>query len=128
MKLSEYFEAAKGFGILATADKEGNVDAAVYSRPHFMDEETVAWIMTDRLTHQNVQSNPRAAFIFREEGGGYTGRRLYLTKITETSDREEIDKIRWRKSYVAPGDQKDLPRFLVYFHIDKVLPLIGTGE
>ena len=84
MKLSEYFEETKGFGVLATADKEGSVDGAVYSRPHFIDEGTVAWIMTDRLTHKNVQSNPRAAFIFREDGGTYAGKRLYLTKKLRT--------------------------------------------
>ena len=34
MELKEYFESAKGVGILATADSKGHVDAAVYSRPH----------------------------------------------------------------------------------------------
>ena len=64
MKRSEYFEKTKGTGILATADGTGQVDAAVYARPHFLDEQTVAFIMADRLSHKNLQSNPHAAYLF----------------------------------------------------------------
>ena len=58
MTLKEYFETNKGFGILATADDQGRTNAAVYSRPHFMEDGTVAFIMRDRLTHNNLTSNP----------------------------------------------------------------------
>ena len=125
MNLSEYFENATGHGVLATADSTGKVDVAVYSRPHFIDEETIAYIMTDRLTHGNLQANPRAAYIFMESGEQLKGKRLYLTKIKEETNPEEIDKIRWRKTYIIPEDQKTGKRFLVFFKIDKVLPLIG---
>ncbi len=63
MKLSEYFEKTKGRGIIATADAEGKVGIAVYARPHFIDEETVAFIMGDKLMHKNLQSNPHAAYL-----------------------------------------------------------------
>ena len=43
MDLQEYFENAKGSGVLATADGDGVVDAAVYGKPHVMDKETVAF-------------------------------------------------------------------------------------
>jgi hypothetical protein len=128
MNLSEYFENRTGRGVLATADADGKVDVAVYSRPHFIDEETVAYIMTDRLTHKNLQSNPHAAYIFMESGEGYTGKRLYLTKIKEETDPEVISKIRWRKTYTAPEDEKTKTRYLVYFRIDKVIELIGEGK
>ncbi len=128
MKLSDYFENATGKGILATADSQGSVDAAVYSRPHFIDDETVAWIMLDRLTHANLRSNGKAAYLFIESGDKYTGKRLYLTKTKEETDPEKIDAIRWRKSYTVPEGDAYQPRYLVYFHIDKVLPLVGSGE
>jgi hypothetical protein len=129
MNLSEYFENTTGRGVLATADGDGNVDAAVYSRPHFIDETTIAYIMTDRLTHKNLQSNPHAAYIFVESPNEkFTGKRLYLTKIKEDTDPEAIQKIRWRKTYLIPEDQKNQIRFLVYFRIDKVLPLIGDKD
>ena len=128
MNLSEYFENATGRGILATADSQGKVDVAVYSRPHFIDEETVAYIMTERLTHENLKSNPHAAYIFMEAGEKFAGKRLYLTRIKEETDPEVIAKIRWRKSYTVPENQQNEKRYLVYFHIDKVLPLIGDKE
>ena len=49
MELKEYFENTEGRGILATADGDGKVDAAIYARPHFMDDATIALIMRDRL-------------------------------------------------------------------------------
>lgn len=128
MNLSEYFENRTGRGVLATADSDGNVDVAVYSRPHFINENTIAYIMTDRLTHKNLQSNPHAAYLFIESGEGYIGKRLYLKKIKEETDPEAINKIRWRKTYVAPEDEKNKSRFLVYFRIDKVIELIGDKE
>jgi len=124
MKLSEYFESAKGSGVLATADSDGKVDVAIYARPHVMDEGTIAFIMTDRLTHQNLQSNPYAAYLFMETGEKPSGKRLFLTKVKEEKDSELLYAIR-RKRY-GDDDRKGL--YLVYFKIDKVLPLIGTGE
>jgi len=50
MKLSEYFENTDGTGVLATADDKGNVDAALYARPHCLDETTVAFVMNERLS------------------------------------------------------------------------------
>ncbi len=127
MKLSEYFETTLGRGILATADSAGIVDAAVYSRPHFVDEETAVWIMTDRLTHANLQSNPHAAYIFAEAAeNAFVGKRLYLTKIREDSDPATIHNFKWRKTYRIPEDVQKEKRFVVFFHVDKVLPLVGA--
>ncbi len=78
--LKEYFESTKGSGVLATADSSGKVDAAIYSRPHFLEEGTLAFIMRDRLTHHNLQSNPHATFLFMEDGPGYNGKRLVFEK------------------------------------------------
>jgi hypothetical protein len=122
MKISEYFKTAKGRGVLATADKDGRVDVAVYSSPHIIDEQTVAFIMIERLTHHNLQSNPHAAYLFMEEEEKYKGIRLFLTKTREEKGGEQLEAIR-RKQY---PDLKD-KEYLVYFRVDKVLPLIGAG-
>lgn len=122
-ELKAYFENTKGIGVMATSDIEGKVDAALYSRPHFMEDNTVAFIMRDRLTHHNLQTNPHAAFLFVEEGPGYIGKRLYLTKIREEENSELIHTLNRREYSTPPGET----RFLVFFKIDKVLPLIG-GE
>lgn len=128
MKLSEYFENTQGRGVLATADSNGVVDVAVYARPHFMDENTIAFIMLERLSYENLKTNPHAAYLFMESGEKFAGKRLYLTKIKEETDPEAIEKIRRRKSYNRTEEDKDKKRYLVYFRIDKVLPLKGDKE
>jgi hypothetical protein len=124
MNLREYFESVKGRGVLATADGEGKVDAAIYATPHFLEDETIAFIMRDRLTHNNLQSNPHAAYLFIETGQKFAGKRLFLTKTREEQDSELLYSLR-RKEY---SDEKNEPKFLVFFQIDKVLPLIGSGD
>ena len=123
MTLEAYFESVKGRGVLATADAEGRVDAAVYATPHFMDDGTIAFIMRDRLTHKNLLSNPHAAYLFMESGEKFAGKRLFLSKTREEQDSELLYKLR-RKQY---PDDKGEPKFLVFFKIDKVLPLLGSG-
>ena len=73
MDLIEYFQDKKGRGILSTADADGKIDSAVFATPHIMDNETLAFIMPDRLTHHNLQSNDHAAYLFMEDGPGYKG-------------------------------------------------------
>ena len=124
MDLKAYFENTEGLGVLATADSEGKVDAAVYSRPHFMEDGTIAMIMRDRLTHRNLQSNPHAAYLFHEKGTGYKGKRLFLTKVREEQDTELLQSLR-RRQYI---DERDEVQFLVFFRIEKELPLVGSGK
>jgi hypothetical protein len=59
-----------------------------------------------------------------EAGEGYVGKRLFLTKIREEQDTELARTLRRRK---YPDDKKG-PLFLVFFRVDKVLPLVGPGE
>ena len=124
MELREYFEKNEGRAILSTADGDGKVDAAVYARPHFLDEDTIALIMRDRLTHHNLQSNSHACYLFMEKGPGYKGKRLFLTKVREEQDTELLQSLR-RRQYL---NEKDEAKFLVFFKVDKVLPLVGDGE
>ncbi len=126
MDLKTYFEQTKGFGVLATADAEGRVDAAVYARPHVMEDGTLAFIMKDRLTHHNLQSNPRAAYLFREDGGGYKGKRFFLKKVKESEDPGVIETLR-RKSYPTRSEEAGAKEYAVFFTVEKELPLIGAS-
>lgn len=126
MQLCEYFEKTEGRGVMSTADSTGHLTAAVYAKPHFLEDNSIAFIMADRLTHQNLQSNPHAVYLFMESGEGYAGKRLYLTKNKEEKNSPLIDQIRRRESCSEEYQKKD--RFLVYFTIDRILPLIGDKE
>jgi hypothetical protein len=127
MTLRDYFEKASGTGVLATSDSSGKVDAAIYSTPHVLDDGTVAFIMRERLTHENLQSNPFAAYLFIEQGAGHKGLRLFLKKSKENSDPDLIASMTRR--HIQPElDAQKGPKHLVIFTVEKVLPLIGSGE
>ena len=127
MELGQYFKDTKGLGVLATADDGGRVDTAIYSRPHFMEDGTLAFIMKDRLSHANLQTNPFASFLFVEEGRGYQGKRLYLRKVGEEKETERLYSLRRRKS-PPDADPENDPRFLVFFELERVRPLVGDAE
>ena len=107
MELKEYFENKTGLGVLSTGDGTGKVNAAVYSRPHVMEDGSLAFIMRERLTHKNIQSNPHATYLFREDGPGYKGKRLYLTKLREEKDSDLITSLA-RRNYPV-GNEKEEP-------------------
>ena len=127
MGLKEYFEEKQGVCVLATSDSSGIVDQAIYSKPHVVDEETVAFIMLERLSHENLRSNPHGAFLFIEAAERLQGVRLFLTKIREEEDQEAIERFRVETDYYLPPEDRK-KRFLVYFRIDKRLPLYYGKE
>jgi hypothetical protein len=125
-ELQGYFDNTTGHGVLATADARGQVNQAVFARPHVMEDGTLAFIMPHRLTHKNLQENPHAAYLFMESGPGYKGKRVYLTKVREEQDTDLLYSLR-RRTYPAEKEKQEGPRFLVFFRVDQVLPLIGPG-
>jgi pyridoxamine 5'-phosphate oxidase-like protein len=125
MSLDRYFEENDGTGVLSTADETGRVNTALYATPHFMEDGTLAFIMRDRLTHANLQSNPHAAYLFIESGPGYRGKRFYLTKVAEEADTERLYSLRKRTKDIEKNPED--PKFLVFFNLDNVLPLVGDG-
>ena len=127
MTLNEYFHTVPGRGVLSTADAEGKVDAAIYSKPHILEDNTLAFIMRDHLTHQNISENPYATYLFMEDAPHYRGVRLFLKKVREDTNPELIAQMT-RRHLTAEQDKAKGPKFLVYFVMEKMLPLIGSGE
>jgi len=124
MNLIEYFDQHRGVGVLSTADTSGMVNSALYARPHFRDEQTIGFIMADRHSHANLQNNPQASYLFLEEGSGYHGCRLHLTMIGQETDEKVIASIK-RRPLPTPCMPEGATRFLVWFRIDRVRPLLG---
>ncbi|MDA8134181.1 MAG: pyridoxamine 5'-phosphate oxidase family protein [Desulfobacteraceae bacterium] len=123
MELKNYFETTSGTGILSTSDSNGSVNAAIYSRPHFL-EDKIAFIMLDRLSHKNLESNPHAVYLFIEDGAGVKGKRIYLTKVEEEKNSERINSLKRRKSDSNSGED----RFLVFFELNHERPLVGDED
>lgn len=127
MTLKEYFHNTRGTGVLATADNEGRTGAAIYSRPHIMDDGTLAFIMREHLSFNNLQSNPYATFLFMEHGAHLKGMRLFIKKTGEDTDEELISRMT-RRNLTLEADKAAGPKHIVYFSLEKIVALVGGEE
>ena len=127
MFLAEYFKNLEGTGIFATADKDGMVDLAIYAKPHVVDDRTIALVMRQKLSHQNLKSNIHAAYMFIEAGEGYRGLRLYLTKLREEINESVIAEFIKGNPNIAPL-KDDSVKYLVFFRVDNTWPLVGDPQ
>jgi len=128
MKLKDYFENARGIGVLATSDRKGRVNAAVYARPHFFGAQKAVFIMGDRLTRKNLGENPLAVYLFIKSGTKSEGKRLYLKKTGEEKNAMLIKKLRRKADSRTPEKSGRESKFLVYFQVEKVLSLTGVAR
>lgn len=93
MDLAKLFQE-QGFGVMATANLAGNVNTAIYARPHVIDATTLVWGMTDGRTFHNVAVNPRASFLFKSPDPGFRGVRLYLELLRVEEEGAMLTRIR----------------------------------
>jgi len=124
MNWKDYFEKTPGTGYLATTDKEGRVDIAVYSPPWVQEDGTLVFGMADRLTHANLQENRFAAYAHTP--GGYQGVRLYLEKVKEETEGPVLEEIKGHADRVSVPGAGAAIEYAVHFRIVKDLPLVGT--
>lgn len=123
MKLSEYLSAG-GSGVIATADRDGTINTAVYAVPHFVDEDTVAWGMTDGRTYRNLRENPNAAFLHQAPGDGAAGVRMTLKLEEIRESGKMLDAIRARARTVSGVAAADMVRFVAFFKVVETRPLM----
>ena len=123
MDWKEYFEKTSGMGFLATANKLGQVDIAIYSKPKVMDDGTLAYGMADRLTHANLTENPHAVYAFHE--GSFKGTRLFLEKVREETEGVMINQIREEADRLVGPGHGEAVKFVAYFQVKRHLPLVG---
>ena len=113
-----------GIGVMATADGEGNVNTAIYARPHIVDANTLVWGMTDGRSFRNLKQNPRAAYLLKQSGPGFRGLRLALELLRTEDAGEMLEEIRRRANeVVGPGAGKAVTH-AAWFRIAEIRPLI----
>ncbi len=127
MTIQEYLQSVTGKGILSTADSSGKVNAAIYAKPQVMENGQLAFIMRERLTYHNLQANPFANYLFIEDGDGYKGVRLFLEKVGEDTNPELIAQMT-KRNLPPEVDQAKGKKYLLFFSLEKILPLIGDKE
>jgi hypothetical protein len=133
MDLKSYFEQHEGIGILATCDPNTFVDMAVYARPLVVNKTTIAFVMRQQLSHQNIKGHLNAAYMFIEKTReyktceDYKGIRLYLTLQREEINQSVIEEMHKKDPCIYPeGD--DSEKYLVFFTVTRIRPLVGNGS
>ena len=115
MKIGDLLKPG-GHGVIGTASKSGIVNMAVYAVPQVVDDETVAWGMTDGRTWDNVRENPNASYAYFAPGDGFRGARLTLSLSRTEDSGEMLAKIRERTAAVSPGNPQAV-KHVVYFKV-----------
>jgi hypothetical protein len=93
MKLSEYSEKIQGIGVLATTDASGQVNRAIYGRPHFVDDFRSTRIMAQapdaasRIKPWNRSRAIRASLTCSGIGWKSKGLSTFLLKPVRRSPR-----------------------------------------
>ena len=112
-----------GRGVIGTSSKTGVVNMAVYAVPHVVDNETVAWGMTDGRTWDNVRENPNASYTYFAPGEGFRGARLTLTLSHTEDSGTMLAKIRERTAASSPGNPQAV-KHVAYFKVVETRPLV----
>lgn len=120
--LQNWFQEAKGLGVMSTADRQGRPNAALFARPHFLENGLLGFVMLSRKTLANLQDNPHACFLYAKEGPGYEGVRLYLKRVETIEDEAAIETMIDRRFELKK------PRVLMLFALEKALKLTNAEE
>ena len=123
MKLAELFPIG-GKGVIATAGCDGVVNTAIYARPHIINDDTLAWGMTDGRSYNNLKENPHASYLYMAPVEGFSGWRLTLDLKTIEDSGELLEAIRKSTKEIVGPEAGVLVKHVGYFGVTEVRPLI----
>lgn len=118
----------RSHGILATSDKEGNCDAAVFGSLQLSDLETMTMTMGDTLSLSNLKQNPHAAFLVFS-GENYEemkGARLYLDVDSIIEEGPVLEKGRAMVADATGGNATETMKAFIIFKVREVRPLVAV--
>jgi predicted pyridoxine 5'-phosphate oxidase superfamily flavin-nucleotide-binding protein len=124
------FNKETRIGALATANKSGEVNAAVFGSPRMIDEDTVIMAIGDNRSYRNLQENPKASFIVVEPGQApatWKGVRLYLEVDSMERYGELLDSFREKIRELAGDRSANAIVAAIRFKVTEVRPLIALG-
>jgi hypothetical protein len=126
----EMFNKQSRIGALATSNRNGDVNVAVFGSPQMINEETIIMAIGDNRSYQYLQENPKASFIVIEPGETLTqwkGVRLYLEVSEFERYGEVLDSFREKIRKVAGNASANAIRAAIRFKVVDVRPLIAPS-
>ena len=125
------FNKKSRIGALATSNKDGDVNAAVFGSPQMIDENTVIMAIGDNRSFKYLQENPKASFLVIEPGESpaqWKGVRLYLEVVGFERYGEVLDSFREKIRKSAGSKSADAITAAIRFKIVDVRPLIAPAD
>jgi len=129
-ELMEMFNKRARIGALATANKLGEVNAAVFGSPRMIDENTVVMGIGENRSFRNLQRNPKAVFIIMEPGETmmeWKGARVYLEAIDLETEGKFYDEIISGMTKALGPKAAEGIHAAIRFKITAVRPLVDRG-
>ncbi len=129
-QVMKMFNKEARIGILATANNDKDVNAAVFGSPKMIDEDTVIMAIGDNRTAHYLKENPKASFIVVEPGDApatWKGARLYLEVEAFEGYGEVLDSFRANIRKVAGDKSANAIKAAIRFKVTDVRPLIAPS-
>lgn len=128
-QVMEMFNTRPRIGTLSTANKDGDVDVAVFGSPQMTDENTVVMGIGSNRSLSYLRENPKAVFIVMEPGEtvmDWKGCRVYLAVDSLQEEGELLDSIRRGIAEAAGEAAAKMIHAAVRFKVTEVRELIAA--
>ncbi|KFO69009.1 hypothetical protein ER57_00270 [Smithella sp. SCADC] len=116
--------------MLATSDKSGKVNVAMFGSLMLVDDSSVLVMLGDNRSFSNLKENPQAACIITLPGKGgmaTQGCRLYMKVRTIQEEGEKFKEVK-EKIRAKIGGGADMLMHLVMFDIVEARPILDLGQ
>lgn len=114
-------------GVVATTDRDGNPNVAVFGSAHMPDDLTLILALGDTRTSQNLLETGKAVFMSvlpHEEPMKTQGCRVYLKVRLMEKEGPNLETEKARVAEVANEKAATMIKYAVFFDIEETRPLI----
>ena len=114
-------------GVLATADRKGYPNVAVFGSAYMPDELTLVVAMGDTRSGQNLLETGRAVFMSvvpNENPMKTQGCRVYLKLRSMEKEGPNLDSVKERVSKIANEKAAQMIKYAIFFDVESARPLI----
>jgi hypothetical protein len=126
-EVMEFFNKHPRIGTLSTANRNGDVNVAVFGSPQMIDENTVVMGIGRNRSFRNLQENPKAAFIIVEPGKtvmDWKGARVYLEVMDIESGGGFFEELKEGIAKAAGQAAADMIHAAIRFKVTEVRPIV----
>lgn len=126
-EVMEFFNRRPRIGTLSTANRNGEVNVAVFGSPQMIDENTVIMGIGRNRSFRNLQENPKAVFIIVEPGKtmmDWKGVRVYLEAMDIQNGGGFFEEVKEGIAKAAGKAAADSIHAAVRFKVTEVRPVV----